>query len=117
VATPIHRSICCATAPTKAANQSFGFYKPDYSPRKAAIYLHNLTTILADKGTLAKPGQLDFAIVNATQDRSMSCSCSSSDGTFQLIVWGERLRGQDRVMVKLGITRACGKRSTIQQPR
>jgi hypothetical protein len=24
---------------------------------KAAIYLHNLTTILADKGTLAKPGR------------------------------------------------------------
>jgi hypothetical protein len=29
-------------------NQSFGFYQADYSPRKAAIYLHNLTTILAD---------------------------------------------------------------------
>jgi len=25
-----------------------------------------------------------------------------SDGTFQLIVWGERLRGEDRVTVKLG---------------
>jgi hypothetical protein len=29
-------------------NQSFGFYQADYSPRKAAIYLHNLTTIPAD---------------------------------------------------------------------
>jgi hypothetical protein len=32
----------------EGGNQSFGFYKADYSPRKAAIYLHNLTTILAD---------------------------------------------------------------------
>jgi hypothetical protein len=86
-------------------NQSFGFYRPDYSPRKAAIYLHNLTTILADKGTLAKPGQLDFAIVN--QPKTVhELLLQHSDGTFQLIVWGERLRGQDRVMVQLGITRA-----------
>src|SRR5215475_14010929 len=52
----------------EGGNQSFGFYRPDYSPRKAALYLHNLTTILADKGTLARPlarpGQLDFELVN-----------------------------------------------------
>ena len=41
----------------EAGNQRFGFYKPDYTPRKAALYLHNLTTILADKGTLAGAGQ------------------------------------------------------------
>src|SRR5438477_4820731 len=46
----------------EGGNQSFGFYKPDYSPRKAAIYLHNLTTILADTGSLATPGQLDVTI-------------------------------------------------------
>jgi hypothetical protein len=28
-----------------------------------------------------------------------------SDGTFQLIVWGERLSGQDRVTVDLGVRR------------
>lgn len=64
-------------------NQSFGFYRADYSPRKAAIYLHNLTTILADKGTLAKPGQFDFAIVNQPSTLHellplMSCSCSTA---------------------------------------
>jgi hypothetical protein len=83
-------------------NQSFGFFRSDYSPRKAAIYLHNLTTILADKGTLAKPGQLDFTIVD--QPKTVhELLLQRSDGTFQLIVWGERLSGQDRVTIHLGI--------------
>jgi hypothetical protein len=84
-------------------NQSFGFYRTDYSPRKAAIYLHNLTTILADKGTLAKPGQLDFAIVNRPKTVH-ELLLQRSDGTFQLIAWGERLSGQDLVTVRLGVT-------------
>ncbi|CAN5347322.1 hypothetical protein BH10PSE10_BH10PSE10_13100 [soil metagenome] len=84
-------------------NQTFGFFRPDYSPRKAAIYLHNLTTILADKGTGAKPGQLDYTIQNqpATVHDLL---LQRSDGTFQLIVWGERLRGEDHVTVRLGTT-------------
>ena len=85
----------------EGGNQSFGFYRPDYSPRKAAIYLHNLTTILADRGTLAKPGRLDVEISN--QPKTVhELLLQRSDGTFQLIVWGERLRGEDRVTVKLG---------------
>jgi hypothetical protein len=92
----------------EAGNQSFGFYQADYSPRKAAVYLHNLTTILADKGVLAKPGQLDFAIVN--QPRTVhELLLQHSDGTFQLIVWGERFSGQDRVTVQLGVTPASVK--------
>jgi hypothetical protein len=95
----------------ESGNQSFGFYRPDYSPRKAAIYLHNLTTILADKGTLAKPGQLDFEISNRPKTIPKTIPktvhellLQRSDGTFQLVVWGERLRGEDRVTVKLGET-------------
>ena len=89
----------------EGGNQSFGFYRPDYSPRKAAIYLHNLTTILADKGTLAKPSQLDFTIADQPETVH-ELLLQHSDGTFQLIVWGERLSGQDRVTVHLGDTRA-----------
>ena len=86
-------------------NQSFGFYRADYSPRKAAIYLHNLTTILADDGTLAKPGHLDFAIVNQPETVH-ELLLQHSEGTFQLIVWDELLRGQHRVTVQLGVTPA-----------
>ena len=86
-------------------NQSFGFYRADYSPRKAAIYLHNLMTILADNGTLAKPGHLDFAIANQPETVH-ELLLQHSEGTFQLIVWDERLRGQHRVTVQLGVTPA-----------
>ena len=46
----------------EGGNQRFGFYRPDYTPRKAALYLHNLTTILADRGTVREPGKLDYSI-------------------------------------------------------
>jgi hypothetical protein len=88
----------------EGGNQSFGFYRPDYSPRKAAVYLHNLTTVLADKGTLARSGQLDFELVNQP-NTVHELLLQHSDGTFQLIVWDERLQGEDRVTVQLGNTR------------
>jgi hypothetical protein len=89
----------------EGGNQKFGFYKPDYTPRKAAFYLHNLTTILSDRGTLAIPGQLDYSIPGepATMHDML---LQRSDGAFELVVWGERLKGSDDVAVNLGGTRA-----------
>ncbi|MFC1716797.1 glycosyl hydrolase, partial [Candidatus Poribacteria bacterium] len=43
-------------------NQTFGFYRPDYTPRLAATYLHNLTTILADNSSIPTPGNLNYSI-------------------------------------------------------
>jgi hypothetical protein len=89
-------------------NQSFGFYRTDYSPRTAAIYLHNLTTILTDSRPLAGPGQLDFEIVN--QPKTVhEVLLQHSEGAFQLIVWGERLSGKDRVTVRFGVTQASAR--------
>jgi hypothetical protein len=87
----------------ESGNQSFGFFKADYTPRKAAVNLHNLTTILADRGTLAKPGQLKYAIVEqpATVHEML---LQKSDGMFALVVWNERLKGADDVTVHLGDT-------------
>jgi hypothetical protein len=87
----------------EGGNQSFGFFKTDYSPRKAAVYLHNLTTILADAGVLTKPGQLNYSI--ADQPPTMhDLLLQKSDGTFALVVWNERLKGTDEVTVHLGRT-------------
>jgi len=85
----------------EAGNQKFGFYRPDYTPRKAAVYLHNLTTILADTGALRKPGKLRYSIPGepATVHDML---LEKSDGVFELIVWGERVKGSDRVTVQLG---------------
>jgi hypothetical protein len=81
----------------EGGNQAFGFFKPDYTPRKAAIYLHNLTAILADTGApLAPPGALDYAISHKP-DTVHDLLLQHSDGTFQLVVWDERLTGQDSV--------------------
>ncbi len=87
----------------EAGNQSFGLFKPDYTSRKAAGYLHNLTTILADPGAPAKPGRLNYSIPGqppTVHDMLLE----KSDGTFELVVWGEQLKGADEVTVQLGRT-------------
>ena len=86
-------------------NQSFGFFKPDYSPRKAATYLHNMTTILADTGRAPAPGHFDYTIVDQPSTVH-DLLLRRSDGTFQLVVWDERLNGQDQVTVDFGLTSA-----------
>ena len=80
-------------------NQSFGFYRPDYSPRKAAIYLHNLTTILQDKQTLKDLQQFDYAIPDQPET-THDLLLQRSDGSFQLVVWSERLMGEDHVTIR-----------------
>src|SRR5579884_605549 len=87
----------------EGGNQTFGFFKPDYTPRKAAVYLHHLTTILADQGALAKPGQLHYSIPEQPETMH-DMLLQKSDGTFMLLVWNERLKGSDEVMVHLGRT-------------
>jgi hypothetical protein len=83
----------------EGGNQTFGFFKSDYTPRKAAVYLHNLTTILADRGAPARPGRLKYSIPEqpATVHEML---LQKSDGTFALVVWGERLKGADDVTVR-----------------
>ena len=82
-------------------NQQYGFFKPDYTPRKAAVYLHNLTTVLADRGSLKTPGKLNYAIPNepATVHDLL---LQKSNGTIELIVWNEQVSGTSHVTVHLG---------------
>lgn len=88
----------------EGGNQRFGFYTADYQPRNAAIYLHNLTSIVADKiPTPSKPGALDYVIPNEPEVVH-DLLLQDSGGTFQLIVWGERLKGTDAIQVQLADT-------------
>jgi len=85
----------------EAGNQTFGFYKPDYTPRLAARYLHNLTTILDDESSIPTPGKLAYSIANqpATVHDLL---LQKHDGTFHLAVWGERFTGgEDNITIKL----------------
>ncbi len=92
----------------EGGNQTFGFYRRDYAPRKAAVYLHNLTTILADPGAIASPGRLDYAIPGMPETVH-DLLLQQSDGSFRLVVWGERVQGEDRVTVRLGAEAATVK--------
>jgi len=82
-------------------NQTFGFFRPDFTPRLAAHYLHNLTRILADAGRREAPDRLDYEI-SPKPETVHDLLLQNSDGAFQLIVWGEALVGESTVKVNLG---------------
>jgi hypothetical protein len=85
----------------EGGNQKFGFYQPDYTPRKAAVYLHNLTTILADSGSNA-PGRLNYSITNPPPTVH-DLLLQKNNGRFELVVWDERIAGRsDKITVNLG---------------
>lgn len=79
-------------------NQTFGFYKTDYTPRKAAIYLHNMTTILADKPAIKKTGTLAYTIQNQPETVH-DLLLQKSNGKFELVVWGEKAVGSDNIKI------------------
>lgn len=79
-----------------------GFYKSDYvTARKSADYLHHLTTILADDKSVAKPGRLDYAI-SPLPETVHELLLQKSNGTFELVIWGEQVTGISQVTVNLG---------------
>lgn len=81
--------------------QTYGFFDPQYRPRLAAHYLHNLTTILADEGRREVPDRLDYTITPRPYTVH-DLLLQHSDGTFQLIIWGEALVGTNRLTVRFG---------------
>lgn len=86
----------------ESGNQQFGLFRPDYTPRKAADYLHNLTTILADNGSGAKSARLSYAIADQPETVH-DLLLQKSNGTFELIVWDERIEERtDDVRIDLG---------------
>jgi hypothetical protein len=85
----------------EAGNQQFGFYRPDYTPRKAAVYLHNLTTILADRGALPTTERLNYSIPGQPTTVH-DLLLQKSDGTFALVVWSELVKGTNSITVNLG---------------
>ncbi|MCL1888722.1 MAG: glycosyl hydrolase, partial [Kiritimatiellaeota bacterium] len=89
----------------EGGNQTYGFYAPDYTPRKAAHNLHNLTTILNDKPSASqRPGTLAYTVENQTPT-THDLLLQHSSGKFQLVVWGEKARGSDDVVVRFAAPR------------
>ncbi|MBI5832343.1 MAG: glycosyl hydrolase [Armatimonadetes bacterium] len=87
-------------------NQTFGFYAPDYTPRLAAHYLHNLTTVLADPDPHAWPDSVDCRLLDPPETVH-DLLLQKGDGTVCLVVWGERFGGDEDV-----VTLELGRRAT-----
>ena len=80
-----------------------GLFHSDYTPKLAATYIHNLTAILADTGSLASAGTVNYSIANqpATVHDLL---LQKSNGSFELVIWDERVNASDTITINLGAT-------------
>lgn len=77
-----------------------GIYHKNWQPKPAAHYIHNLTTILADPAHGPKLEKLAYHIPD--QPKTVhDLLLQKSNGWFFLVVWGEKLKGSDNVVVRL----------------
>lgn len=83
------------------SDAGYGIVEGDYKPKTSARYLHNLTTILADKGAAKQAGRLAYSIANPPSTVH-NLLLQKSDGTFALVVWNERASGSDEITVEMG---------------
>jgi hypothetical protein len=85
----------------EGGTDNLGLFNSNSTPKLAATYIHNLTTILADNMPVASPGNLNYSIIDepATVHELL---IQKSNGTFDLVVWDENVRGSDKVSVNLG---------------
>ena len=86
----------------------WGLVHTNYSPKLSATYLHNLTTILVDKPSTFTPGRVGYSIPDQpaiVHDLLMQ----KSDGTFELAVWGDQVKGTNAIAAELGATYASVK--------
>jgi hypothetical protein len=90
------------TRSNEPAHERYAIYKIDYTPKQAAHYLHNLTAILDDSGSDFSAGQVNYSI-DGQPATVHDLLLQKSNGTFELVVWGERFAGgSDNVTVNLG---------------
>jgi hypothetical protein len=77
-----------------------GIYHKSWQPKAAAHYIHNLTTILADPARGPKLEKLAYSIPNQPETVH-DLLLQKSNGWFFLVVWGEKVKGSDDVVVHL----------------
>jgi hypothetical protein len=82
----------------EAGNQKFGFYRPDYTPRPAAMYLHNLTTILADRSSVRREEKLGYRI-QEPPSTVHDLLLQKGNGDFELLVWNEQVKDSASVRI------------------
>jgi hypothetical protein len=78
-----------------------GLFHQNWTPKLAATYIHNLTSILADNVPITTLGKLDYSIANAPSTVH-DLLLQKSSGVFELVVWGEQVAGANSITVNLG---------------
>ena len=69
----------------------FGLFKLDYTPKPAAVAIHNLTTILGDGGANAQSyatGSLNYSVSGLPQT-GYTYLTQKSNGSYQVTIWNE----------------------------
>ncbi len=90
------------TRANEGAHEKYAIYRMDYTPKQAAHYLHNLTTILEDNDSDFSPGRLSYSISNQPETVH-DLLLQKKNGDFFLVLWGERFPdGSDEITVDLG---------------
>jgi hypothetical protein len=82
-----------------------GLFHQDWTPKLAATYIHNLTSILADNIQIESPSKLNYSLTSAPSTVH-DLLLQKSSGSFELLVWGEQIAGENTIMVNLGETHA-----------
>jgi hypothetical protein len=109
-------------SPSDPAN-NYGIYNADWTPKPAAIAIHNLMTLLADPGTGGvAPGSLSYSL--SGQPSSVQTTLlEKSDGTFVLAIWNDvqlqNASGIDTAVGSVAVTLTLGsafKSITIYDP-
>lgn len=81
---------------------AFGFYGSDYrTKRKSADYMHCFTTLLHDNKPRKKSGKLAYSTVEPLPETVHDLLLQKSDGTFWLIIWGEKASGEEQIQLQL----------------
>jgi hypothetical protein len=76
--------------PDEGIDTQSGLFRLDHSPKPVAVAIHNLTTILSDRGKRGfAPASLDYSVGFQSGSQSHALLLEKSTGVFDLILWSE----------------------------
>ena len=80
---------------------SQGLFRSDFRAKPAATFIHNLTTILSRDSLDGEPGSLSYAVPDQPETVH-DLLLQKNPGTFDLVIWNERVDATDDVSVHFG---------------
>jgi hypothetical protein len=77
-----------------------GVFHADWSPKLAATYIHNLTTVLRAGRQVSAPQKLYYRILDLPET-GHDLLLQKRQGVFDLMIWGERVSGSSDLTIEL----------------